>query len=148
MTKFLHFFQLILLFFSIFILLFSILILFFSKQLEHQFSQLKQEILNSDRSMETLFSLIQELTNAAEKYFALKRLFWKVLSTLFNIFNYPCLRGCHQMLILSICQINTDQSVGPPGGHCSLTCQNNCNKCGWYNQEKKKHPVHVVSFYV
>lgn len=78
MTKFLHFFQLILLFFSIFILLFSILILFFSKQLEHQFSQLKQEILNSDRSMETLFSLIQELTNAAEKYFALKRLFWKV----------------------------------------------------------------------
>ncbi|PIK51742.1 hypothetical protein BSL78_11373 [Apostichopus japonicus] len=48
-----------------------------SKQLEHQFSQLKQEILNSDRSMETLFSLIQELTNAAEKYFALKRLFWK-----------------------------------------------------------------------
>lgn len=48
-----------------------------SKQLEHQFSQLKLEILNSSGSMEMLFSLVQELSNAADKYFALKRFFWK-----------------------------------------------------------------------
>lgn len=46
-------------------------------QLERKFSQMKQEILNSGDSMENLFSLMQELMTGAEKYFVLKKLFWK-----------------------------------------------------------------------
>ncbi|XP_022081027.1 uncharacterized protein C12orf56 homolog isoform X2 [Acanthaster planci] len=45
--------------------------------LERQFQQLKLEILNSAQSMPDLFQLVQELCNAAEKYFVLKKLFWK-----------------------------------------------------------------------
>ncbi|XP_071486660.1 uncharacterized protein C12orf56-like [Diadema antillarum] len=48
-----------------------------SLQLERKFVQLKQEIINSSDSMENLFSLVQELLTAAEKYFVLKKLFWK-----------------------------------------------------------------------
>ncbi|XP_003726460.2 uncharacterized protein C12orf56 [Strongylocentrotus purpuratus] len=54
-------------------------------QLERKFAQLKQEILNSGFSMEKLFSLVQELLTAAEKYFVLKKLFWKQ-PDLFNFF--------------------------------------------------------------
>ncbi|XP_038071062.1 uncharacterized protein C12orf56-like [Patiria miniata] len=45
--------------------------------LERQFQQLKLEITNSTHSMPDLFQLVQELCNAAEKYFVLKKLFWK-----------------------------------------------------------------------
>ena len=51
-----------------------------SEQLSRLFQQLKDEILNSSDSMEVLFHLVQELSNAAEKYFFLKKLFWKVKS--------------------------------------------------------------------
>ncbi|XP_033642541.1 uncharacterized protein C12orf56 homolog [Asterias rubens] len=45
--------------------------------LERQFQQLKSEITNSANSMPDVFQLVQELCNAAEKYFVLKKLFWK-----------------------------------------------------------------------
>ncbi len=51
--------------------------------LERQFQQLKLEITNSANSMPDLFQLVQELCNAAEKYFVLKKLFWKVSSFYF-----------------------------------------------------------------
>ncbi|XP_078595529.1 uncharacterized protein C12orf56-like [Branchiostoma floridae x Branchiostoma japonicum] len=48
-----------------------------SKQLELLFQQLKRELLGDDSGIELVFSLLQELNTAAQRYFTLKKLFWK-----------------------------------------------------------------------
>ncbi|XP_033121696.1 uncharacterized protein C12orf56-like isoform X2 [Anneissia japonica] len=46
-------------------------------QLQRQFQQMKEEILNAANDIEQLFELIAELGTAAAKYFIIKKLFWK-----------------------------------------------------------------------
>ena len=56
--------------------------LFFSEQLETSFCELKSELLNPRMPMEELFDLVDELNNAAERKFTIKKLFWKVNSAI------------------------------------------------------------------
>ncbi|KAK2165460.1 hypothetical protein NP493_1364g00030 [Ridgeia piscesae] len=47
------------------------------EQLETSFCELKSELLNPRMPMEELFNLVDELNNAAERRFTIKKLFWK-----------------------------------------------------------------------
>lgn len=47
------------------------------EQLETSFCELKSELLNPRMPMEELFNLVDELNNAAERKFTIKKLFWK-----------------------------------------------------------------------
>lgn len=49
-----------------------------SEKIDTLFSQLTKELMDSGKSMEEIFQLVQELKTATEKYFHLKKLFWKV----------------------------------------------------------------------
>ena len=49
-----------------------------SEKLELLFCQLRNELMTSTNSMEDTFNLISELKSAAERTFAIKKLFWKV----------------------------------------------------------------------
>ncbi|XP_071960599.1 uncharacterized protein C12orf56-like [Antedon mediterranea] len=54
-------------------------------QLQRQFQQMKEEILNATNDIEKLFELVAELGTAAAKYFIVKKLFWKSVD-LFEFF--------------------------------------------------------------
>lgn len=47
------------------------------EKMEVLFNALKRDLLNSENSMEDIFSLLTELKTATEKNFTLKKLFWK-----------------------------------------------------------------------
>ena len=49
-----------------------------SEKIDTLFSGLTKDLMDPNNSMEQTFELIQELKTATEKYFHLKKLFWKV----------------------------------------------------------------------
>lgn len=56
--------------------------IFGSVKIDMLFSTLTKELMDPGNTMEQTFELVQELKTATEKYFHLKRLFWKVCNIL------------------------------------------------------------------
>ena len=54
-------------------------VLIFSCELDQLFNQMKNELLHTNpNDIEKVFKLVNEMKNAADRFFALKKLFWKV----------------------------------------------------------------------
>ena len=67
------------------------------------FNEMKYELLNCPvNCMEQLFSLINELKSASQRYFALKKLFWKVTNSIYNSFHRKSVFS-HELIYMVVC---------------------------------------------
>lgn len=58
------------------------LLQYFSEKIDTLFSSLTKDLMDPENTMEQTFGFVQELKTATEKYFHLKKLFWKVKDVL------------------------------------------------------------------
>ena len=61
-----------------------------SEKLDTLFASLTKDLMDPDNSMERNFELMLELKTATEKYFHLKKLFWKVCLDAGTYHVVPC----------------------------------------------------------